>query len=180
MPVSLLSLVWDGNPSENGRSPRVWQARQGHQPNVHRDAVSLNARANTHTHTHTHTAFARSLALVGCLLQTRIPANCRSDTACSLSSAFLQKIQIGPRNVQATALELSNWHCCNILMNVEEKPNRCTIAPESRFNGVSCRAEKNTLPVKVYWLYVLVPELVRKMAKSWASITDGVETESCL
>ena len=149
----------------------------------HRNMGVVVARIQSmlsHTHGCTHSAFARSLALVGCLPQTRIPANCRSDTACSLSSAFLQKIQIGPRNVQATALELSNWHCCNILMNVEEKPNRCTIAPESRFNGVSCRAEKNTLPVKVYWLYVLVPELVRKMAKSWASITDGVETESCL
>lgn len=51
MPVSLLSAVWDGNPSENGRSPRVWQVRQGHQLNVHRDAVSLNAGARAHTHT---------------------------------------------------------------------------------------------------------------------------------
>lgn len=132
-----------------------------------------------HTHGCTHSAFARSLALVGCLLQTRIPANCRSDSACSLSSGSLQKIQMGPRNVQATALELSNQQCCNILMNAEEKPNRCTAAPESRFEGVSCRAE-NTLPVKVCWFYVLVPEPVGRMAKSWASITDGAETDSCL
>lgn len=89
----------------------------------------------SHTHSCTHSAFARSLALVGCLLQTRIPANCRSDTAFWLSSGFLQKIQIGPRNVQATALALSNQHCCNISMNVEEKPNRCTIAPESSLMG---------------------------------------------
>ena len=149
------------------------------------DCHPRTEHAFTHTHTHTHThscahsAFARSLALVGCLLQTRIPANCRSDSACLLSSGSLQKIQIGPRNVQATALELSNQHCCNILMNVEKKPNGCTIAPESRFNRVSCRPE-NTLPGKVCWLYVLVPELVRKMTKSWASITDDVETESCL
>ena len=140
---------------------------------------SMLSHTHTHTHSCTHSAFARSLALVGCLLQTRIPANCRSDRACLLSSGSLQKIQIGPRNVQATALELSNQHCCNILMNVEKKPNGCTIAPESRFNRVSCRPE-NTLPGKVRWLYVLVPELVRKMTKSWASITDGVETESCL
>lgn len=96
-------------------------------------------------HPHTEHAFTHTQLYTLCFCKepssSWLPSADKDTSQLQIWYCFLvelrlpPKIQIGPRNVQATALALSNQHCCNISMNVEEKPNRCTIAPESSLMG---------------------------------------------